>query len=327
MDGKNKQQAAGYMAGVFTIVLVVLVGIVLAAVTAAADTGGSPGNVRPYKLAGIPDYGMAVRFLEVHREGFETLWYLVRFADKQNTDEYEIVDSVLGRLSPQVCGSSELAYISERDKALALVTIDLSEANARDTVVAWDFPGIPASLLALFRYKRDDSLLIFTLNESTGHTCPWQTYLTRIVDLSTLDTIVHLDGYQNPVLSPDGTEVFLQRVYDADGTRDWRFDIAIYDLLADSIIAPVESPYDVCFPFRADRLVPLYYVKVDSLGGINVWRWSVGTGEQQVSQFELPQRVSGYRLGDDKLVCHVTLQGDETPDVEEVVIDLDSINE
>jgi len=121
-------------------------------------------------------------------------------------------------------------------------------------------------------------------------------------------------------LSSDGTEVFFTTSRPTSDTV--LGSILLYDLIGDSTWEPVNDPNYVLAPYRKNRNSDLYFIKSDSTGGLNVWRLDDKLGQEQVSNFALPDFVHRYEVSSDSLICFLADSTHPDGELRRVAIEL-----
>ena len=266
-------------------------------------SGSKSQIAAPGRFPSAPEYGATT----LSEPTFDSLGrfqqYLVHFVDPREDSAYEIVDSFLSGYAPVVCDSSALAFMDRDTSCLSLITMEMQSPRKRCTVTKLCHLLGQAGVIESFRYRRSDSLLIFS--ERRFDQPRERTTIATVKGDGSLDTVDQLDQFRDPVLSQDGTEVLLiTSVPGPDGSSKVP-GIGVYDLSSRLLTRPIPSNFGV---FDARKLVkngPLFYVRVDSSGGSNVWCYDQATGEHQISFLSHPEFARRITLTPDTLQYQV----------------------
>jgi hypothetical protein len=260
------------------------------------------------------EYGLTSNHLS--SDGSQFVYHLLRFGGTQSPEGSQVIDSIVCCVPVRTCDSTGISYMSFGNDSLYIVTLSFQDLGVRDTLVAMAFPDCSLGKINTHFISREDSLFGISglLPHSDGE--PWHALLGRIASRNTIDTIAFIPGGNSISLSPDGTEVFLNRYHNY---RPGAYPIgalpivsaAVYDLLADSLLDPLSKSTNCNSAFRLARNLPLYYLRADSATGTNVWRWDALKGELQVTHFIMPQWVNGFRLTRDTVYCLVATEGSD----------------
>jgi len=188
-------------------------------------------------------------------------------------------------------------------------------------------PGSTIWVMSDYFFRCSDSLFAYVLHVPCGDVVnDWRFVIGTVTSDGAVDTVALLKGVTNCRLSPDGTEVFLCTFQNTGHDSKFRLGTGIYDLLADSLLMPLDGSFNTISAYRLSRDLPLYFVKDHPDLGTNVWSWDMEQGERQVTHFRRPEIVRRVTLTADSLICFVAEQGTATKEERVVSFSLEELS-
>ncbi len=228
----------------------------------------------------------------------------------RNALDYEVIDTFTTWFTIGSCGDNYMYYIARDASTYRFITVGPLPEVSRDTVVS--LADVDTSCHTLTSNFLDLKDSVFDCQMSVVSDEPrayHQYFVGKIGSDGLADTVALLIDAAGGYRSPDRTEVFVTTLFDPKHDNDYRRNIGIYDLMADSLLTPLDSDYLNWWPYRASRDEPLYFLRETAERIGNVWRWHEETGEEQITFVHRPEDVKGYELTADSLIYYVGSYG------------------
>lgn len=281
---------------------------VLAIVFLARTAQGQNNLAPPPKFRDSPLYSFTLDTVNLANENDRLVYYLVRFSNDQSPREYEVIGSIAPCRPPSFCASDALLYVEIDSTCDHLIVVPMETPEVHDTVLSLCYSTIywlPSR--RWYRFRRLDSTLAF-MESSPDPTITTRVLICKVKPGRSCDTIAVIEGAEAPVMSDDGTEVFLDTetlFYNEDSTSmdSVHYSVFLYDLLIDSLIQPFPSEWDIVTVWRPDRTSPLFYTRVDSNGlGSDVWMLKDGC-HLQITRLGHDEYAGEFYIEGDSLIC------------------------
>ncbi len=261
----------------------------------------------PSSIDGIDGYGYVVTgWTEDNRMHTQ----LVKLPQDTTSDDYIVLDSFTMRYTIRRCAEETICFVTEDDSCFYFVTIGPLPNTRRDTVVSCHKPDTGYFSFTAGFFALRDSLFSYQLHvmaEIPGE--HEQCFIGRIGEDGLADTVALLVGAVGGYLSVDSTEIYVNVSSDPNHGNWPRENIGIYDLIADSLLVPLDGDYYNWGPYRVSRDEPLYFLRKTAERICNVWRWDEESGEEQLTFLHYPKDVKGYELTEDSLIYYVGSYG------------------
>lgn len=268
----------------------------------------------PPKYFGSRSYSFTIDSVNTVDENDRLVYYIVRFTNDSTNSEYEVLGSIAPDQPPLFCAENALFCVEYDSTCTHFIVVPVETLELQDTVLSLCISTIywiPGRLGYQFRLQ--DSILTFEEN-SPDPSVRRRSLICRIKPGRTCDTVAIIEDTRYPAISDDGTEVFLLTMTDfpnADSTASdsTHFSMSIYDLVADSLIVPFPSDWQVVDLSRTNRNSPLFYVRIDS-NRVSSDVWVVKDSEHfQVTQLDSDEYAGDFIIEGDSLICQAYKSG------------------
>lgn len=260
----------------------------------------------PRRFNTSPKYGVTTSLPPAFDAQGRLPQYVVRFDGLGAESTYQVVDSFFSGYMSVACDSSTVAFLDRDSSHLWLTTLELEGSHRRDKIVDLHHLCGPTATLEAFRYRRRDSLLVFS--EYNIELPMRRTTITVVTGPAGLDTVDQLAGFSDPNMSGDGTEILLATSDPRPGGGSVP-SVGIYDILSHSLSRPIESGFGVFSLCRRARNEPMFYARNNSTGYPNVWCLDPATGEHQITFLTPPEYAKYITLSQDSLKYKVLRDG------------------
>lgn len=299
--------------------LLVIVGAIaftaVCCVACFADSNSGHANLySPARFIKSPMYSYTMDSVNMTNENDRLVYYLVKFDSEALASDYEIIGSVAPSIPPNFCSEDAILCVEIDSTCDHLIVVPLTEPDVRDTVLSLCFSTIfwlPSR--RHFEFRRLDSTLVFA-EGSPKPSVKLQVVICRVKPDRQCDTVAVIENTQLPVISDDGTEVFLfseTGFHNADSTAmdSVHLSVSVYDLVDDSLILPFPADWQVVRVFRPNRESPLFYIRVDS-GRVSSNIWMVRDSTHvQLTGFMPGEYAGDFLIRDDSLICDAYKSG------------------
>jgi len=278
--------------------------------TRSIDTSGDEPAYEPFPpspIDGLEKYGYVVtgwtEDVRMHTQ-------LVRLPEDTTREDFTVLDSFTMRYTIQRCADDIVYFVAEDDSLFHFVTLGPLPYARRDTVVSCRKPDASYFSFTSCFFVLKDSLFAFQLHVSTG--IPGeneQFFIGRVGEDGFADTVGLFVGAVGGYLSIDSTEVYFTVLSKPDHGNWPRRNIGIYDLVADSLLTPLDGDYHNWAPYRASRNEPMYFLRTTGARTTNIWRWHENSGEEQLTFHHHPEEVKYGQITGDSVIYYVGTYG------------------
>jgi hypothetical protein len=218
-----------------------------------------------------------------------------------------ILDSIYLRSPIMRADNSQVSFVSgtSGECNIVLLTVIQSEVTW-DTIFTFRGKEAASFLTAPFyQYNKAESLLAVALPPGTDRSAPGVTMLYKVRGNKQLDSLAVIAGTTVNSFSPDGSELFLTRLWPQAAHGEPGFGIATYDVRNDSVIEYATPSLNAHRPYRSSRSMPLFFLGVPSNGIGNVWLWFDEVGPVQVTHVTDTEYVQWFSISNDTLYYEV----------------------
>ena len=213
----------------------------------------------------------------------------------QKSTDYEFIFSGNSYNALKLCDTNAVVYTSvEKDYSYLIVTI-LSPTICTDTlfVISKNENPVFPPMTNEFKFSFRDSLLALP----EGDRFPDKVCIYKSLSTNKYKKLYQIDGGYEVSLCGDFTQFYIsKRVVDENSHVLGRGEIAIYDIVLDTLSYFSSEEHNLSNGRRWNRDSPLYYLKDNGKDEKNIWNYSASKTDKLVFSPKWPEYVQSFTL-------------------------------